>query len=127
MFGVFGVLGVVAVTGLSAVAGVGAVVALGAVLAVTLGSVEVDGAVLPAVADPVPDGVARAVPLLAGGVGVAVSANATVVPPRTARPRAPVRAQAAVDRLNIISEFLSGGLSMSATPPGAGEVPRKGR
>jgi hypothetical protein len=98
LFGVWAVGAVLALTGLAAVLAVLAVFGVFAVLAVgavsTLGDASVV-VVWVGVAG-VPDAGAEAV---AVGVGEVVSAMAMDAPPRTERPRAPVTAQAAVERL----------------------------
>jgi alpha-1,2-mannosyltransferase len=93
--GVFTVLGEFAVFGVFAVLGVGAVFTVGATVPVVpVGDVPVDGV---AAGVPPPD-VGEAEDD-AGGSGPGVSAVAIAAPPRTVKPRAPVTAQAAVERL----------------------------
>jgi len=93
--GVFAVLGEFAVFGVFAVLGVGAVFTVGATVPVVpVGDVPVDG-----VAAGVPPPDVGAAEDDAGGSGPGVSAVAIAAPPRTVKPRAPVTAQAAVERL----------------------------
>jgi hypothetical protein len=93
VFGVLGVLaelgvfGVLAVTAVRAVAGVLAVLAVGAVFTVTAGLVAWA------------EGVWAGAEEVTEGLGSGVAAVAMPTPPRTLRPRAPVTAQAAVERV----------------------------
>jgi hypothetical protein len=109
VFGVFGLFEVLAVLAVLAVLGVFAVFGVGDVF--TIGA-----AVAPVVSDPdaLVDGLtvgvvsvgAGLVDVDAAGDGLTVSAVAIAAPPRTVRPRAPVTAQAAVERLiRMMSSF----------------------
>lgn len=96
VFAVFGVLGVFAVFGVFGVLAVGAVFTVGATVPVVLSALGAlaDGLAVVLVSAGV--GLAEVV---AAGLGLTVSAVAMVAPPRTLRPRAPVTAQTAVERL----------------------------